>query len=251
MGNAMTVFRQELSAMETQFDRVLPQTLPAQRLTRTIESAVVADPKLLDVNRASLWKACMTAATFGLEVDGRQAAVVRFKNQAQLIPMYQGLITLAFNAGYIIDATVVRAKDDFTYAKGDGAMIHHQPRFGGGTGNENAVVGAYAMAWPKGFKQDRIFEVLDLQEIHAIRDRAPGVKSGRSTPWNTDFPAMARKTAIRKLATLLPWKAENLDLMKHAVTMEERHEVEDAITSADKAEDGSVVIDAEVITDES
>ena len=49
--NPLTIFRNELVKMEPQFDRVLPAHLTVARLTRTIESCVSRNPRLLQADR--------------------------------------------------------------------------------------------------------------------------------------------------------------------------------------------------------
>jgi recombination protein RecT len=183
----------------------------------------------------------MTAAVFGLEVDGRQSAIIPFRKKAQLIPMVSGLITLAHNAGYIIDAQVVRQKDAFDYNFGLTPMIHHQPARGQGRGNDNPIVAAYAVSWPKGSREDAVFDVLELPDIIARRDKSAAFKTqGDGSAWTTDFAAMARKSAVRARANHLPWQVQK------AEELEGRHE-RGEITNAVKMPDGSINIDGEVL----
>lgn len=237
----MTIFRKELTKMEPEFSRVLPAHLPTARLTRTIESAVMADNGLLQADRASVWRACMTAATFGLEVDGRQSCIVRFKNKAQLIPMVSGLVTLAFQAGFQVQGEVVRKKDRFEYAKGLTPTLVHIPARTHERGEDNPIVAAYATA--RGPSILGMFEVYELPEIIAVRDRSSGynyaMKKGYATPWTTDFPAMCRKTPIRGLCNHLPWQVQK------TVELEGRFDREGVIVNAVKDDAGIVTLEAD------
>lgn len=247
MGNAMTMFRSEMNTkMLPQFARVLPAHLPAERLARTIEGAVSADPKLLEVNRNSLWKSCMSAAVFGLEVDGRQSCIVRFGKSAQWIPMVSGLISLAYNSGFLVEGHIVREKDAFDYAHGLENYLKHKPAMRQGRGQDNPIVAAYAVARPlKG--GPAMFEVMELEDVLAIRDRSSGYKYakkyGKLTPWETDFAQMARKTPIRQLANHLPWQVQK------AIELETKHDM-GKNTWADKDEGGSIIIEGEVLEPE-
>lgn len=239
MANAMEIFRKELVSGAASLTDVLPLHLPAERLTRTIVGAVKADLKLLECERSSLWKAIMTAAVFGLEVDGRQSAIIRFGKKAQLIPMVSGLITLADNAGFVIDAQVVRQKDEFGFTLGADPTLTHIPAMGAGRGNDNPVTAAYAISWPKGHREDRVFDVLELPDIIARRDRSSSYrKFPSSSPWTNDFPAMARKSAVRARANHLPWQVQK------AEELEGRHDRGEN-TWAEKMPDGAVNIDGE------
>jgi len=239
MGNAMQIFRKELDAGASALTEVLPLHLPAERLNRTIISAVKADPELLNCERASLWKGIMTAAVFGLEIDGRQSAMIRFGKKAQLIPMVSGLITLAHNAGFIIDAQVVREKDQFDFSLGTRPVLHHVPARNAGRGADNPVIAAYAVSWPKGSREDAVFDVLELPDIIARRDKSAAWKYKKEkSPWGTDFAAMARKSAVRARANHLPWQVQK------AEELEGRHE-RGEITNAVKMEDGTINIEGD------
>ncbi len=241
MANAMEIFRKELVSQKLSLTEVLPSHLTADRLTRTIISAIKADVRLLECDRSSLWRAIMSAAVFGMEVDGRHSVILKFGKKAQWIPMVSGLITLAHNAGFMIDSYVVRQKDSIHVVLGDGATINHDPAMDQGRGTDNPVTAAYAIAWPIGHKADRIFEYLELPDIIARRDRSSGYRaSPNDSPWTNDFPAMARKSAIRALANHLPWqvqKAEELD---------GRHDRGEN-TWAEKMPDGAVNIEGEAL----
>ncbi len=112
---------------------------------------------------------------------------------------------------------------------------------GQGRGNDNPVTAAYAMAWPIGHKADRIFEYLELPDIIARRDRSSGYKASPNTsPWTNDFPAMARKSAIRALANHLPWQVQKAEELEGRQDRGEN-------TWAEKMPDGAVNIEGEVL----
>lgn len=239
--SAIEIFRKELASNSQALTDVLPAHLSADRLNRTIISAIKGDPKLLECDRGSLFKAVMTAAVFGLEVDGRQSAIVRFRDKAQLMPMVSGLITLAHNAGFMIDAQVVRQKDEFSFKLGMNPDVTHYPARAQGRGNDNPVVAAYAISWPIGHREDAVFDILELDDIIARRDRSAAWKfKGERSPWGTDFAAMARKSAVRARANHLPWQVQK------AEELEGRHE-RGEVTFATKMPDGQVNIDGETL----
>ena len=84
--------------------------------------------KLASADRASFYLAVQRAASDGLLLDGREAALVVFANQVQFMPMVQGLIKLARNSGDIknIEAAVVHRHDRFTYIMGEDASPKHE-----------------------------------------------------------------------------------------------------------------------------
>ncbi len=218
-------FHKELVAMTPQFAQVVPEQLSADRLARTVRNAVQANPKLLQADRKSFWNAAMSAAVFGLEVDPAigQGALVPFKGKVQFIPMYPGLVKLAYNAGWLIEGHVVRHADEFDFRYGSDQFCHHKPAMGMGTGTENPIIAAYAFARHVTEANAPVaLEVMDLVAVIAIRDRTSGWKAykdkGYDTQWNVDFAGMARKTPIRGLAHHLPLEVQR------AVRMESRHD---------------------------
>lgn len=250
MTQAMTIFRKELSSMTPQFERVLPAHLSADRLTRTLENAVANDEKLLSVNRASLWRGVMSAAVLGLEVDGRQSAIIRFGNNAQFIPMVSGLITLAYNAGWSVRGQVIRKLDSFDQTEEPPEIYHKRPQPGSASaemrGDKNPIIGAYAVARSMTSEiSPPVIEVMDMVDILKIRDRSSGYKAFkagkiRSTPWESDFAPMVRKTPVRSLCNHLPQQVQK------AIELEMKHD-EGAVSFAVKNDDGTITIDADDI----
>jgi recombination protein RecT len=101
--------------------------------------------KLLSADRKSLYLSFRKAASDGLMIDGREAALVVFGTEATYMPMTQGLVKLARNSGEIanIEANVVYSKDKFTYIMGqDQAPRHEADWFGDDRGEP---VGAWAL----------------------------------------------------------------------------------------------------------
>ena len=241
MTQAVTIFRKELEIQQKALAEVLPQHLPVDRLSRTVISCVKAEPKLLICDRGTLWKAVMTAAVFGLEVDGRQSVILPYGSRAQLNIMVSGLISLAYNAGFMIDAQVVRQADEFDYEQGLDPWIKHRPASGQGRGNDNPVTHSYAVSWPIGHRADRVFDVLDLPDIIARRDVSAAWKYKKEKSlWGTNFPAMSRKSAVKARANHLPWRVQR------AVELEGRADRGEN-TWAEKMPDGEINIDGEVI----
>lgn len=62
------------------------------------------------------------------------------------------------------------------------------------------------------------FDVMGRCEIDAIRDRMRPAKEGLfPTPWDTDYPEMARKTVIRRLCKSLRLKIETQTALAEAL----------------------------------
>ncbi len=253
--NAMTVFRAELEQkMAPQFAAVLPDHLTIERLIRTIANAVSLAQKpngrnaLLEADRTSLWNACMTSAVLGLEPDPAmgQGYIIPFKGKCVFIPGYKGLITLAFNSGFVVDGRIVRQKDEkFEYGYGLQPFLHHKPGRSHERGKDNPIVAAYAVA--RHSKVEPAFIVMEMPDIIRVMERSSGYqyakKNNMDNPWISDFEAMARKSPIRRLADSLPLnvqKAAALDAILDS----------GKVAYAKKRSDGTIDITEETVEDD-
>jgi len=170
-------------------------------------------PQLLDCDRQSLFNAAMSAAVLGLEVDGvtGQANIIPFKGRAQLIIGYKGYNTLAARNDTTITGAVVREGDDFDFDEGEGWVRHKKQ-----LNNKGRIIAAWAKA--SHLRRPAVVVVLGIDEILAVKAKSPGAKRSDS-PWNDPqigFPAMAEKTAKRRLARSMP-----LGYIQYASRMEE------------------------------
>ena len=105
------------------------------------------------------------------------------------------------------------------------------------------MIFSYAISWPIGHRPDRVFDVLDLPDIIARRDVSAAWKSkGMKSLWGTNFPSMARKSAVKARANHLPWRVQR------AVELEGRTDRGEN-TWATKDGDG-ITIEGEVVKDE-
>ena len=78
-------------------------------------------------------------------------------------------------------------------------------------GDRGDIVGAYCTVKTSG--GDYLTEEMSIAEIIKIRDRSDGFKSGKNSPWLTDFGEMARKTVVKRAEKYWP-KTDRLD---HAI----------------------------------
>ena len=103
---AVQEVRNAIEKMAPQFKAALPAHVSVEKFVRVTLTAVQNNPSLLNLNRSSLFMACLRAAQDGLLPDGRQGAIVGFRDQAQWMPMVAGLMVLARNSGQV--AALVR-----------------------------------------------------------------------------------------------------------------------------------------------
>lgn len=185
--------------MEGQFKNALPPQIDAAKFTRVVMTAIQANPDLLSLDRNSLWASCMKCASDGLLPDGREAALVKFKDKVAYLPMYNGVLKKVRNSGELssISAQVVYSNDEFDYWVDEtGEHLKHKPKL---TGERGEVSVTYAIARTK---DGAVYvEVMNETQMTAVR------KSSRASngPWDGPFiDEMRKKTAIKRLAKRLP-----------------------------------------------
>jgi recombination protein RecT len=206
-------------AMIQEIRRALPSHVDAERFARVATTAIaVSEAKgqnLLDCERNSLYAACMACAQVGLLPDGREAALVKFGNKVQFMPMVEGLMKQVRNSGEIANISVheVKEKDFFYYELGDNEVMTHKPLLS----NRGETIGAYSIVTLKNGEKSR--EWMDKDQIDAIRKRS---KSGNAGPWVSDYDEMAKKTVFRRHYKRLP-KSTDLDAV---IEKEEREELQ-------------------------
>ena len=187
-----------------QFELALAGMIDADKFTRVAVTALRTNPKLQECSVPSLLGAFMACAQLGLEPSGPlgHAYLVPFKKEVQLILGYQGLIELAYRSGRVksIVARTVHENDEFEFAYGIEDVLVHRPA----PGSRGAMVYVYAVAHLAG--GGVIPVVLSREEVDAIKKRF--AKGGASSPWETDYEAMAMKTAVRRLFKWLPSSVE-------------------------------------------
>ena len=203
----------QLVALAPRFAAVLGPLMQPERLIRTIMISLERTPKLYACNRQSIFNAAMSAACLGLEVDGAtgQAYLLPFKGQAQLVIGYKGYNTLGARSGYSIRGAVVREGERFEFDEAAGEIEHARK-----LGNTGRIVGAWSLAASNTLPS--VISVLSIDELLAVKNRAPGSKTSDS-PWNDPaigFPAMCEKTAKRRLSRSMP-----LNIMQLAARLDE------------------------------
>lgn len=189
--------------MKDQFALALPKHITPERFTRVVLTTINKTPKLAECTKESLLACLMDCSALGIEPDNRMAYLIPYGNQCTLIVGYKALVALARRSGEISDihADVVCANDQFEYSFGSEGKLNHKPKLG----DRGDVVAAYSFAKLKDGSCS--YEVMDLEEISAIKNRSKASKSG---PWVTDFNEMAKKTVFRRHSKWLPVSSEKM-----------------------------------------
>ena len=201
----------ENPTFKAQLAAALPKHLTPDRFIRVLLTATMRTPLLLECTQESLFKCVLDVAAAGLEIDGRRAHLIPFKNnranppryEAQLIIDYKGLVELAMRSGTVssIHADTVCDKDEFS---ADTGRVTHKVNYREPRGK------AYAAYCVIRFKDggDKT-EVMDREEIEAIRARS---KAGTSGPWISDPGEMWKKTVARRA---LKWVSLSPEIREH------------------------------------
>jgi phage RecT family recombinase len=200
--------KQALDLRADDIQKVLPPGMDAQRFTRVALLAVSKNPDLLECTPTSIIRSIVEAAEVGLEPTGslNRAWLVPFREnanspkEAQLMIGYQGYADLIRDSGKItrLTAEVVYNGDIFRVYKGtETPRIVHTPRYK--TEDPSEITYAYAVAW---FADGGVqFEVMTRQQVELIRAKS---RQRNGTTWTQNWPQMARKTVVRRIANYLP-----------------------------------------------
>jgi recombination protein RecT len=208
--------RVELARMDKGFRAVLPPSISFEKFCRVVLNAIQRNPHLLRCERQSLFNACRQAAEDGLLPDGREGAIIPFREdvegggretKAVWIPMIAGIRKKIRQSGEIADLDVhaVFAGDQFSFALGDEPFIHHVPDQRPSAGRTRLLTHVYSIARFKGGGVSR--DVMAVAEIEEIRKRYARSQKG---PWGDAiaYSEMAKKTVVRRHAKSLPTNTE-------------------------------------------
>jgi recombination protein RecT len=159
--------------------------------------------------RQSVINAVKNVAAIGVSLNParKQAYLVPRGGKICLDISYIGLLDIAVASNSIVwgQAELVRENDAFRRVGMDKQPVHEFEPFGNQRGK---IVGAYVVV--KLHNGDYLTTVMDLEEIHSIRDRSESWKRNGGGPWKTDEGEMIKKTVIRRAYKLWP-KTERLD----------------------------------------
>ncbi len=205
--------------IKDQVAKALPSMFTPERFMRVTLTAFNKNPKLWDCTKGSIASVILQSAQWGLEPDGRNAHIVAYKNkagesEAQLQLDYKGLVALVRRSGEVasLHADVVCEADEFDYNLGE--IQTHRIDFRKPRGNVYAV---YATARLKDGSTQSV--VMTKDEVDGIAARSRSVQAakrfGGTTPWDTDWSEMAKKTAFRRLTKWLPLVAEAAEAVDH------------------------------------
>lgn len=201
-----------VNMMMPEIKKVLPAMVTPERFTRITLNALSANPKLKECTPKSFLGAMMNAAQAGLEPNTPlgEAYLIPFKNKGTLECQFQigykGMIALAHRAGTNVDAHAVYENDIFEYEYGLEPKLKHIPAL---TGRGDPI--AYYAIWKNGNTYG--FIVMSHEDIRKHAQKySKGYATG-SSPWQTDFDAMAKKTVLKQALKYAPLAVEEQRVM--------------------------------------
>ncbi|MEU1596155.1 recombinase RecT [Streptomyces sp. NPDC005708] len=208
-----------LNGHRTYFTDALPRHVDKAHFTAV---ALAQLPKLKNCTNQSIMTALLACARFGLEPDGRQAAIVPYKNTATFQPMYEGYIELMYRHPRVdsVHFNWIREKDawDYTPSEPSPRDFYHKPRVDLSEEERGPVILAYAFAWIDGRRSQVI--ILNRSQAEKIRDKysksyAKAEREGsKDSTWHTDFDAMWAKSGVRRLVKVVPTSTELTELLQ-------------------------------------
>jgi len=209
--------RNQLVGMTDKFSNALSGAVPSDRFVQVCINAVSQNPQLLEADRLSLYNACMKAATDGLVLDGREAALTVFNTKSgdvwvkkvQYMPMVRGIVKLMLASESItkVSAHVVYENDEFEHILGtDETILHKRPKLGVERGKP---IGVYAVAVLR--DGGNAIAVMDAKQVEAVKACAKDKKV-----WDGAFADQQwEKTAIRRLSKRVEMGARLQSTLAH------------------------------------
>lgn len=197
--------------MSSQIEMALPASLNPERFQRIVMTAISSNPKFQECNPMTFLGAMMTAAQLGIEPNtplGQGYLIPRKGRDGMECTFqlgYKGMIDLAYRSGNVttIGAYPVYKNDEFHVQFGLNPDITHVPCMTD-RGDPIAFY-AYYKTKDGGFG----FDVMSVDDVrkHA-KQFSEAVKRGWTSPWESNFEEMAKKTVLKKVLKYAPLSTE-------------------------------------------
>lgn len=201
--------------MSSQIALALPANLTADRFQRIVLTAISSNPKLQECTPTSFLGAMMTAAQLGVEPNtplGQGYLIPRkakkgdqYVNECTFQLGYKGMIDLAYRSGDVVNlgAYMVYKNDEFHAQYGLNPDITHVPTLG--ERGDPIAVYAYYKTKDGGYG----FEVMSIEDVRKHAQKfSEAAKKGWSSPWDSNFEEMAKKTVLKKVLKYAPLSTE-------------------------------------------
>lgn len=204
----VALFQNELSAMRTQIEKVIPSMVDPKQMMISIYRAVQANPSLMETTAESRKDAIMSIAQTGLlpNTPLGYASLIKYGSKCTYQIQYQGQIELVMRSGQVrsIFAQVIHENDRvIKLIEGTRFQVEVE-RAWKDAGELRAV---YALAE---MNDGTIRGVLMTEdEVKKVRGASAQYKSNPNESLWTKWPEeMWKKTAIKRLCKMLPRSIE-------------------------------------------
>lgn len=202
------VLCETIEKMRPEIKKTLPPHISIDKFVRNAQTHVkTRAEKILPCEPNSILSSIMTAAQFGLMLDGEEAAIVPRGKTAKCSPGYQGYLKLVRNSGEIASITVkvVYEGDVFKrWTDENGEHLRHEED---PEGKQEKITHAYMITKTK--TSGTYIEVMTRKDLDKVRAMSPTGKSADG-PWATWEEMMSRKSVIRRGYKVLP-KSTDVD----------------------------------------
>jgi recombination protein RecT len=208
------VLEAQLKALMPQIPLLLPPDIVPEQFRAALWLELSGRPSLLACSPESLRECAIKAATYGL-LPGRDCHFLPFKTKdgggpktATYVPNYHGILLALERSGKVrrAFAHVVHEGDQWSFDMFADRPIHRPAvTLSKHPGKELFYYGAVM------FKDGTCaFEVVSIEDLDAIRRRAPAHESG---PWVTDRVMMNRKSALKRVAKYVRLTVEQRSML--------------------------------------
>ena len=205
VGSQVGLFNQALSDQSITWQKEQQFAIQAFQKNDYLAKVAMANP-------SSAQNAIINVAAIGITLNpaAKLAYLVPRDGGVHLDISYMGLLHLAQVSGAIQwgQCKLVCANDTYESNGLDSAPTHKYNAFG----DRGAVVGGYCTV--KTAQGDYLTEEMTTDEINGIMQRSQSFKSGKKSPWLTDWGEMARKTIVKRGSKYWP-RCERLDKAIH------------------------------------
>lgn len=213
-----------VAMMQPEIKKALPSMIKPERFTRMVVSALSNNKALQECTPQSFLGAMMSSAQAGLEPNTvlGEAYIIPYRNkgtlEAQFQLGYKGMITLAARAHTTVRAETVYENDEFEYELGMNPKLVHKPAL---KDRGNPI--AYYATWKNAELQADGFTVMSHEDVLKYAKKYSKAFESSSSPWQTNFKSMAKKTVIKQALKYAPMNAEIQRMMTNDETI--KHDI--------------------------
>ena len=186
-----------IKSRRDKIEKILPVNTNSSAFMNQAILSISTNPKLMQCKPESILKALMECASYGLEPNGSlsEAALVPYGNRVEFLIEYRGLMKLVWNSGLVksMHFDKICSEDSYVYKIGKDVEFSHSPNLA----DRGEPIAYYATAnlVNGGF----VMHIMTIKEIMTHGNKYSKSYSHKTSPWKTDFDAMAYKTVIRQL----------------------------------------------------